>query len=123
MMRHIGSHGFDFDEDAVRTLAEEMWERGPQPAHQGVSRQLAAIFKSGDRTRALRQITAPTLVIHVTAIAWCIPAEALRRRRRSPAHGTRRSQGWGTISRRGVWPRLTGLIATHARAATPAGVG
>jgi pimeloyl-ACP methyl ester carboxylesterase len=64
MMRHIGSHGFPFDEPEVRAVALEAWDRagGANPA--GIMRQLGAIVKSGDRTPELRHITAPTLVIH-----------------------------------------------------------
>jgi pimeloyl-ACP methyl ester carboxylesterase len=64
MMRHIGSHGFPFDEPEVRAIALEAWDRagGANPA--GVLRQIGAIVKSGDRTADLGRINAPTLVIH-----------------------------------------------------------
>lgn len=118
MMRHIGSHGFDFDEDAVRVLAAEMWDRGPQPAHEGVGRQLAAIFKSGDRTRALRMIETPTLVIHGDRDRMVHPsggkatADAIKGSR----HET--ITGMGHDLPAGAWAQLADLIAEHARAAT-----
>jgi pimeloyl-ACP methyl ester carboxylesterase len=62
MFRHIGSHGFPFDEAAVRGRAGVAWDRDPRPA--GVARQLAAIFASGDRTAELAAVDVPTLVIH-----------------------------------------------------------
>lgn len=115
--RHIGSHGFEFDEDALRVVAGEMWDRGPDAPHEGVARQLAAIFKSGDRTRALQRITAPTLVIHGDRDRMVHPsgghatAEAIRGAR----HETIR--GMGHDLPEGAWPQLTDLIAAHALAA------
>ncbi|MBO9533701.1 MAG: alpha/beta fold hydrolase [Solirubrobacteraceae bacterium] len=120
MMRHIGSHGFDFDEDAVRTLADEMWERGPQPSHEGVGRQLAAIFKSGDRTRALRHITAPTLVIHGDRDRMVHPSGGLATA--SAIQGARHETiaGMGHDLPVGAWAQLVALIADHARTAEAA---
>ena len=63
-MRHIGSNGYPFDEDAARAEALEAWERDDGPNADGVSRQLGAIFKSEDRTALCGRITVPTLVIH-----------------------------------------------------------
>ena len=60
--RHISSHGFPFDEGWVRERAGIAWDR--DPTSDGVTRQLAGIFASGDRTAELRQIDVPTLVIH-----------------------------------------------------------
>jgi pimeloyl-ACP methyl ester carboxylesterase len=62
MFAHIGSHGFPFDEHWVRQTAGTDWDR--DPTSDGVARQLAAIFASGDRTAELRHIEVPTLVIH-----------------------------------------------------------
>ena len=49
IFRHIGSHGFPFDEAAVRATAAAAWERDRSSA--GAGRHLAAIYASGDRTR------------------------------------------------------------------------
>src|SRR4029077_9615417 len=62
IFRHIGSHGFPFDERWVRQRAGMDWDR--DQTSDGAARQLAGIFASGDRTRELRQIEVPTLVIH-----------------------------------------------------------
>ena len=58
----IGSPGFVLDEPALRARAAESFDRAHDPA--GVSRQLAAIWVSGDRTPALASVEVPTLVIH-----------------------------------------------------------
>jgi pimeloyl-ACP methyl ester carboxylesterase len=65
MLDHIGSATFLPDEDLERAWATGLWERGGGlRARAGVPRQISAIQASGDRTAELRQITAPTLVVH-----------------------------------------------------------
>jgi pimeloyl-ACP methyl ester carboxylesterase len=60
--RRIGSPGFAFDEERVRDVAARSYERGHDPG--GYVRQLAAIMAQPDRTKALRRIDLPTLVLH-----------------------------------------------------------
>jgi pimeloyl-ACP methyl ester carboxylesterase len=60
--RVIGSPGFEFDESALRERAGLSFDRAYDPA--GVARQLAAVLTTPDRTRALKGISVPTLVIH-----------------------------------------------------------
>ena len=54
MFRHIGSHGYPFDEAGVREKAGIAWDR--DPTADGVARQLAGIFAAGDRTRELAAV-------------------------------------------------------------------
>ena len=58
----LGSPGFPLDEDALRTRAALVWDRGVDPP--GFGRQLGAIYASGDRTEMLRSLTVPALVFH-----------------------------------------------------------
>jgi pimeloyl-ACP methyl ester carboxylesterase len=60
----IGSRGLPKDMDMIRDVAERSYDRDHDPS--GPGRQLAAIIASGDRTKELRRIEAPTLVIHGT---------------------------------------------------------
>ncbi len=60
--RVIGSPGFPFDEDRIRTKAGAAYDRAFHPA--GSARQLVAIVSSPDRTPALAKVEVPTLVIH-----------------------------------------------------------
>ncbi len=60
--RVIGSPGFPFDEDRVRTNAGAAYDRAFHPA--GAARQLVAIASSPDRTAALANVNVPTLVVH-----------------------------------------------------------
>ena len=46
----------------MRDRAGETWDRGVSAA--GVARQMVAIVGQPDRTRRLRDLTVPTLVIH-----------------------------------------------------------
>lgn len=50
------------DREAMAAFLEEAYERSPDRG--GMAFQLTAIFASGDRTRALRRLEVPTLVIH-----------------------------------------------------------
>jgi pimeloyl-ACP methyl ester carboxylesterase len=64
MMRHLGSRGFPFDAERVRATALTGWDRDGGANPDGPARQLAAIFKSGDRTAEVSRITVPTLIVH-----------------------------------------------------------
>jgi pimeloyl-ACP methyl ester carboxylesterase len=113
MFRHIGSHGFPFDEAWVRETAGRGWDRDPTAG--GVGRQLAAILKSGNRTPLLRRITAPTLVIHgdrdrmVHPTGGAATARAIRGARRETV------RGMGHDLPEGAWPAVLDLIDQHAR--------
>ena len=60
--RVIGSPDYPETLDEVQERAGETWDRGVSAA--GVGRQMAAILAQPDRSRQLRELTVPTLVIH-----------------------------------------------------------
>ena len=60
----IGSTQWPVDRERLRQLGSEAFRRGNNPA--GFFRHFAALLASGDRSARLRQVTAPTLVIHGT---------------------------------------------------------
>ena len=60
--RVIGSPGYPSVEDRLQRRVRADFERGWYP--QGVARQMAAIIADGDRRAILKDIRAPTLVIH-----------------------------------------------------------
>lgn len=65
MLRHIGEQHSPGIEAVWTAYALQAWERSGQRWNgDGVARQIGAIQKSGNRTAQLRQITAPTLVLH-----------------------------------------------------------
>ncbi|GAA5187227.1 alpha/beta hydrolase [Rugosimonospora acidiphila] len=112
MFRHIGSRGFAFDEAEVRELAGLAYDRDPSRA--GVARQLAAIFRSGDRTAALRAITAPTLVVHGDRDRMVHPSGGEATARAIPGAQLVTIPGLGHDLPRGAWPTLLDFIDTHA---------
>ena len=60
----IGSPFYPDTKESVRDRAGETWDRGISAS--GVARQMVAILAQPDRTRALRSLKIPTLVIHGT---------------------------------------------------------
>ncbi|WP_372664839.1 alpha/beta fold hydrolase [Amycolatopsis kentuckyensis] len=113
MFRHIGSHGFPFDEAWVRELAGTGWDRDPTAG--GVGRQLAAIMKSGNRTALLRKITAPTLVIHGDRDRMVHPTGGAATARAIPGARLETVPGMGHDLPEGAWPTILDLIDKHAR--------
>lgn len=113
----IAGPGFPREESDLRELAALSFERGVN--HHGTQRQLAAILASGDRTPALRRITAPTLVIHGRSDRLVRPSGG-----RATAKAIRGARlelvdGMGHDLPRGVWPRIIdGVAGNAARAAS-----
>ncbi|HSE72732.1 MAG TPA: alpha/beta hydrolase [Nocardioidaceae bacterium] len=62
MWQHIGSPHYPDTVEAVRDRAAETWDRGVSAA--GVARQMGAILTQPNRSRSLRGLRIPTLVIH-----------------------------------------------------------
>lgn len=113
LWRHIGSHGFPFDEEHVRDLAGRSFDRDPRAAP-GTGRQLAAILKSGDRTKTLHRISAPTLVIHGDRDRMVHPSGAKATVQAIPGARLITIDGLGHDLPAGALHRLVELIATHA---------
>jgi pimeloyl-ACP methyl ester carboxylesterase len=114
MFRHIGSHGFPLDEARVGA-AGTGWDRDPSAA--GTGRQLAAILKSGNRTRLLREITAPTLVVHGDRDRMVHPTGGAATVRAIRGARLKTITGMGHDLPKGAWPTLLDLIDGHARPA------
>ena len=115
----IGSPGFPRDEDEIRDLLSRSYDRGLSPA--GTMRQLAAIVVSGNRTRDLARITAPTLVIHGTRDKMIRVSGGRATARAIPGARLDLVEGMGHDLPREVWPRLIrGIEETAARAPQPA---
>ncbi|MBJ7338510.1 alpha/beta hydrolase [Mycolicibacterium sp.] len=116
MFRHIGSHGFPFGEEWVRDKAGIAWDRDPTSA--GVTRQLAGIFASGDRTRELRQIDVPTLVIHGDRDRMVHPTGGAATAAAIPGARLETIVGMGHDLPAGAWSRLHDLITEHLHRST-----
>ena len=111
--RVIGSPGYPLDECRVVDVARRSFVRGNDPA--GVARQYAAIVASPDRSRGLRKLTIPTLVLHgdddplVQLNGGRATAQAVPRGRLVVFPG----MGHDLPER--LWPQLVDEIVTHAK--------
>jgi pimeloyl-ACP methyl ester carboxylesterase len=115
MFSHIGSHGFPFDERAVRDYAGIAWDRDPAPG--GIVRQLAGIFASGDRTAELGHIDVPTLVIHGDRDRMVHPTGGAATARAIPGARMETIEGLGHDLPIGAWGRIIDLISDRTTSA------
>jgi pimeloyl-ACP methyl ester carboxylesterase len=114
----IGSTGLPRDPEEIRELAGISYERDHDVA--GPGRQLAAIIASGDRTRELRKVTAPTLVIHGTADPLVAPSGGRATARAIKGARLMTIEGMGHDLPRAAWEQLLDAVAEHtARAGGP----
>jgi pimeloyl-ACP methyl ester carboxylesterase len=110
--RIIGSKGFAFDEEYLRDLGGRSYERAYNP--RGYLRQLAACVAQPNRTRHLRNITVPALVIHglndplVNVSGGKALAKAI------PGAEFVGFQGMGHDLPRALWPRFADEICAVA---------
>jgi pimeloyl-ACP methyl ester carboxylesterase len=111
----IGAPGDVLDTPEGRAYLAHTHERDPDV--RGTGRQLAAILASGDRTKRLGAITAPTLVIHgdkdplITPSGGRATAKAIAGARLMLVPG----MGHGLPER--LWQQLVDAIAAHVAAA------
>jgi pimeloyl-ACP methyl ester carboxylesterase len=108
----IGSPGYERDEADLRKLARTAFDRGRNPAAGG--RQLAAIIASGDRTKRLRAITAPTLVIHGKADKLVRPSGGRATAKAIDGAELLEIPGMGHDLPRGAWPQIIDAIVANA---------
>jgi pimeloyl-ACP methyl ester carboxylesterase len=122
----VGSPGFERDVAASRELAGASFDRSSDRA--GAGRQLGAILASGNRTKALASITAPTLVVHGTDDKMIAPSGGKATAKAIPGARLELIPGMGHDLPVALWPRFVRLITDQARSAdartgagTPAG--
>jgi pimeloyl-ACP methyl ester carboxylesterase len=111
----VGSTGFPRDESYIRERAARSYDRGYDVRAGG--RQFGAIIASADRTRQLRTIRAPTLVIHGTVDRMIKPSGGRATAKAIPGARLIEIEGMGHDLPRGVWPRILDAISEQARAA------
>jgi pimeloyl-ACP methyl ester carboxylesterase len=111
----VGSTGFPRDESYIRERAALSYDRGYDVRAGG--RQLGAIIASADRTKQLRTIEAPTLVIHGTVDKMIRPSGGRATAKAIPGARLLEIEGMGHDLPRGVWPRILDAVSEHARAA------
>jgi pimeloyl-ACP methyl ester carboxylesterase len=106
--RVVGSPGFEFDESALRERAGLSFDRAYDPA--GVARQLAAVLTTPDRTRALKGISVPTLVIHGSDDALVDVSGGRATAATVPGAELLVVDGLGHDPPRTMWPKITDRI-------------
>jgi len=111
--RVIGSPAYPFDEAEVRERAGVAYDRGYDPA--GVSRQLAAVLASGDRTAGLREMGVPTLVIHGDQDPLVSPSGGEATAAAVPGAELVVIEGMGHDFPAALVPELVDRVAGHAR--------
>ncbi len=111
-VRLIGSPGFAFDDQYIRDLAGQSWDRGYDP--DGARRQLAASASQPNRTADLRRITAPTLVIHGLHDPLVAPSGGLAIARAILDSRFAGFSGMGHDLPRALWPEFVREIAALA---------
>jgi pimeloyl-ACP methyl ester carboxylesterase len=109
----VGS--FPEDEARDRGRAERCFSRGLNPA--GVGRQLRAILASGSRKERLRNVKAPTLVIHGTVDPLVNPMGGRDTASSIPGAKLLMIDGMGHALPVPMWPQIIDAIATHAKGA------
>src|SRR6476469_4167304 len=109
----VGS--FPEDEALDPSRAARTFERGLNPA--GVGRQLRAVLASGSRKERLRQVKAPTLVIHGTVDPLVRPEGGKDTAASIPGAKLLMIEDMGHALPMRFWPEIIGAIAEHAHGA------
>src|SRR4051794_2613253 len=113
-VRAVGSPGL-FDEALVRRKARMAFERDHDA--DAFTRQLDAIYGARDRTARVRDISAPTLVIHGELDPLIPPSAGRATAAAIPDSELVVIDGMGHDMPPPLWPRLAELIGTHVQRA------
>lgn len=113
--RVVGSRGFELDVAGTRERAGLAYDRCFYPA--GFRRQFLAILASGSRSRRLRGVRVPSLVIHGSVDPLIVPAGGRRTASVIPNAAFQLVKGMGHDLPRGAWPAIVNAIANTAAAA------
>ena len=104
-----------FDADRTAKLAAENYDRSFYP--EGSTRQLSAIYASGDRTELLAGVTTPMLVIHGLDDTLITPSGGRRTAELVPGASLLEVADMGHDLPEPLWPFVVGAIAGHAAVA------
>jgi pimeloyl-ACP methyl ester carboxylesterase len=115
LYKRIGSPGFPHDAEQIKQRARRAFDRGITSS--GTGRQIAAILASHDRTRELRRLELPALVIHGDKDRLVNPSGG-----RATAKAIREAElmivkGMGHDLPEAAWPQIVdGIVRTARRA-------
>jgi pimeloyl-ACP methyl ester carboxylesterase len=119
LFKAIGSPDYPPDPEEIRRHALLSHSRGIDAA--GSGRQLAAILAAPDRTKDLRRLRVPTLVIHGTKDRMVTPSGGRRTATAIPGARLELIEGMGHDLPRALWPRMLDAIEENAARAATAG--
>ena len=108
----IGSPGYPFDLESQRAKATEAYNRGIYRA--GTGRQLHAVNCQPNRTRGLRKLNLPALVIHGSADRLVFPRGGRATARAIPGAKLRIYEGMGHDLPFELWPQWAAEIEANA---------
>ncbi|MEW1737915.1 alpha/beta fold hydrolase [Nocardia beijingensis] len=115
LARRIASHGFPFDaEETRRRVVASAARVGDEDAHARLMRQIAAIVASGDRTSELRNVLAPTAVIHGDRDLMVHPSGGVATKHAITGARLHVIQGMGHDLERPVVARIVDIMRRHA---------
>ncbi len=100
-----------FDAELTAQMAARSFDRSYYP--EGATRQLAAIYASGDRTGQLRSVTVPMLVIHGLDDTLINPSGGRRTAELVPGAHLLELADMGHDLPAPLWPLVTGAIVAH----------
>lgn len=109
-----------FDTERAAELAGIAFDRSFYP--DGASRQMAAIFASGDRSESLASVTTPTLVVHGLDDALIAPSGGRRTAELIPGAHLVELADMGHDMPEPLWPLLVGAMIDHADVAVGSSV-
>ena len=109
----IGSPAFPPNEERMRRLAAEAFDRSNEPT--GVGRQIAAALGSPDRPTQLAAVAVPTLVIHGTADPLVNPSGGVATARAVPDAKLMMIEGMGHDLPEQVWDQMLAAIDANAK--------
>jgi len=106
-----------FDPERAADLAGRNYDRCHYP--EGATRQLAAIFASGDRTDRLRDVSTPVLVIHGLDDRLIDPSGGRRTAEVVPGAHLLEIADMGHDLPKPLWPLIVGAIVAHTEISAP----
>ncbi len=113
--RLIGSPAYPPSDEILRGKIAAAFKRSYYPM--GYRRQMAAIVASGDRVAVLKQVKAPTLVIHGTADPLVRVEGGIDTAKLVPGARLELLDGMGHDLPQPLLPRIADLIGSHAKTA------
>lgn len=115
MWRKLWSPGFPFEEERLRALMAESYDRSYYP--QGMARQGVAVVVHGYQRSSIASIKAPTLVIHGDQDPFMSVEGGRETAQLIPNSNLLIIKGMGHDLPKGVWPEITDAISDHIKKA------